>query len=375
METYFTYSILLGKRVDHPLIGANFAFALPPITQVKGSGRSAPQPSIAVIEANKPKQPSLAGESTEVEVKTHSEEAPTTHTPKPPSHWERDLSSLKEMLDEIIYHDRLNLLSYTILQGSIKTLLHKFLLMRFTEPLLGILERPFDSKAVYLDTFSFRRKSEKPYNKKLTLEIRSRLLFLKKIREAATVQNDVMIRDFTKIYINRFEPKEKDTNIIQYIKEAYSRSARDPSFRSCDLPFEAWLAYFAVYLQEIYQMKFEAVLDAYREKALKRLDLIFRQLNESSHRMTVKSLALICSENQGFPLTNRELQTADSEFKFLLKRDLATTRKYLHLDPEIPLEAQALKEQLANDEDRKRASDGSEIQTTVPKPHKKFQGC
>lgn len=375
MESYFTYSILLGKRVDHPLIGGSFMFVMPPIARATDSGKQTALNSVPVIEVSKPKQPSLAGESTEVEVKTHSEEPQTVKAPKQTNHWERDLSSLKEMLDEIIFHDRLNLLSYTILQGSIKTLLHKILLLRFSEPLLGILERPFDTKAAYLDTFSFRRKSDKPFNKKLSLEIRSHLLFLKKINEGAAVQSDVMIRDFTKIYRGRFEQKEKETSIIQYIKEAYSRSAQDPSFRSCQLPFEAWLAYFAVYLQEIFQMKYEAVLDAYREKALRRLDLIFNQLNETSHKRTVKSLALICSEQRGFPLTNRELQIADGEFKAHLKKDLAVTRKYLELDPEIPVHPHSFKDQVSSEDDRRRASDGPQSQVSVHKHHKKFQGC
>jgi hypothetical protein len=375
MESYFTYSILLGKRVDHPLIGGHFVFVLPPTARVNGSGQASTPHSTTAIEANKPNQPSLAAESTEVEAKTNSDEAQTAPPPRPSSHWERDLTSLKEMLDEIISHDRLNLLSYTILQGSIKTLLHKFLLLRFNEPLLAILERPYDTKAAYFDTFSFRRKSEKHYNKKLTLEIRSRLLFFKKIREAAALQSDVMVRNFTKIYISRFDSKQKDTSIIQYIKEAYSRSAQDPSFKSCELPFEAWLAYFAVYLQEIFQMKYEAVLEAYREKAHRRLDLIFKQLNETSHKKTIKSLAFICSEQGGFPLTNKELQLVDGEFKALLKKDLIATRKYLKLDPEIPFQVQPNRDHLASEEDRKRASDGQESHVSVFKVHKKFQGC
>jgi hypothetical protein len=361
--------------VDHPLIGGNFVFVLPPIAKAVEPGKAAAQQPASAIEASRPKQLSLTGESTEVEVKTYSEDTQAVCAPRQTSHWERDLSSLKEMLDEIIFHDRLNLLSYTILQGSIKTLLHKFLLLRFTEPLLAILERPFDTKAAYLDTFSFRRKSERPYNKKLSLEIRSRLLFLKKIKEGAAVQSDVMIRDFTKIYLGRYQPKEQESGIIQYIKEAYSRSAQDPSFKSCELPFEAWLSYFAVYLQEIYLMKYEAVLGAYREKAHRRLDLIFGQLNENSHKKTIKSLASICSEQRGFPLTNRELQIVDGEFKALLKKDLAVTRKYLELDPEIPVQAQPLKDQPSKEEERKRASDGPQSQGPAPKPSKKFQGC
>ena len=345
MENYLGYSILLGKRTNHPLIGKNFPFLVPSSgsserkrlsLSIENSDECPTIKSSFIVEGGSPEKFQETTENNHLLENLQFEDL------------EEELFCLREILEELLANERINLLSYSMLRHSTKTLLSSFLLQKYSRSLLLILEKPCERSSTFFKIHSFRNLNKQPYNKKLTLEIRSKILFLRMIEDNQAIQIDIFIRNFTRLYLPRFHAKHKKTNAAEYMRTAYHYACRDKAtFKSCELPFESWLPYFVRYLEELQKIDFKKVEEVYTERSKKRLDQIFQTMSESLQAKSDCQLEDVYSPDLQIPLTLDELEYVDSEFLEDMKSDCQVLKKVLEIYSERPLSSIGLDQSMA----------------------------
>lgn len=313
METYFAHYIMLGKRMTHPMLTKDFPFLTPPAPakELKVS----PPPASAPLEPLACGQPSNLEESTEVEMKSQTLESFEAEASGDSEMdvWDGSAVTLQEMLEELITSERINLLSYYTLSNSVKSLFHQYLEEKFDISIIEEIKRSFESSLGYLETSKFRKPSSRQPNKKLTMEIRGRLLFLQQIEKGAPKTSDILIRDFTHLYLQKFDNKQAKRGLIGFIEQAYAAATQEKplKMKSCVVPFEVWLSDFATFLEGIIRINFEDVFSTYFERAKTKIERLLVLQSQRAEGSSFQE-AVECDSSQNYlPLCKSEVESVD----------------------------------------------------------------